>query len=77
MCSVIVAAYFCQFEASKIVEGERERLGSFNLVDNYCTETETLFKRGKRRMIKSKYIFENKLSSSLRHISFLMVFTAN
>ena len=36
MCSVIVAAYFCQFEASKIVEGERERLGSFNLVDNYC-----------------------------------------
>ena len=47
MCSVIVAAYFCQFEASKIVEGERERLGSFNLVDNYCTETETLLKEGK------------------------------
>ena len=69
MCSLIVGAYFCQFEASKIFRGERGLLGSFNLVvDNF--RIEILSTESRRVELKT---------NSLHHqdISHFSVFTAN
>ena len=68
MCSDIVGAYFCQFEASKIFRGERGLLGSFNLVvDNL--RIEILSKEGRVEL----------KTNSVHHqdISHFSVFTAN
>ncbi len=68
MCSVIVGAYFCQFEASKIFGGERGLLGSFNvLVDNF--RIQILSKEGRVEW-KTNSLHQQDIS----HFS---VFTAN